>query len=159
MIIMNKILEEYYTIREQHDEVLEKLEMETQRIVNVIKSIFKSRNSKNGWWSFKYYHDSDDDSPLPKKLDGDCFEIYIDADCDSGKWSYNEGFPIKFFDMTDEEIKNHIQKEIDCFSKKEEKRKELEKKKREERKLKVQELKNSASQKLTKEERKALGLK
>jgi len=162
---MNKILEDYYKVREDHDAALSLLEEATQRIVDVIKSIFKR---KDAWWSYKFYHDGDDDPPLPEELDRygkePVFPIYIDAMCDSGKWCYNEGFPIIFFDMTDDEIKDHIKKEILQFEEEEKIKKEKEKKKKEERLLKQKQLKESAYKKLvkwkilTKEEKKALGI-
>ena len=154
---MNKILEEYYTIRKSHDEIYQKLEMETQRIVDVIKGVFKT--PPGTWWSYKYYSNSDDNSPLPQELEGNCFPIYIERNCDSGKWNYSTGIPVKFFDMTNDEIRDYILKEIEIFSRNERERKEAEKKRREERKLKLENLKKSASEKLTVEEKRALGLK
>lgn len=159
-MIMNKVLEDYYKIRKEHDYALGKLEKETSRIISVIKSIFKI---KGAWWSFKYYEDGDDDPPLPEEICkdekyGDSFPIYISEDADSGVWYYHEAFPVSFFDMTDEDIRNHIQKEIKEFKKKEKEEKEKEKKKREEKSLKIKQLKESAAKKLTKEEKKALGI-
>ena len=48
------------------------------------------------------------------------YPIYISKDVSSGKWEYNQGFPVKFFDMTNDEIESYIKKEIDDFKKEEE---------------------------------------
>ena len=155
---MNKILEEYYEARQKHDDALGKLEEETQRIVDVIRKVFKM--GKDKWWSFKYYHDSDDDEPLPQSLedDGLTFHIFIEGTADSGEWSYNNGFPVKFFDMTDEDVESYIRKEIDVSKKKKEKDAETKKNKLEARKKKKESLIAAAAEKLTDEEKKALGI-
>jgi hypothetical protein len=59
---MNKLLERYYVARKNHDDILEELDNEVERIVKIIMKAFKCKNS---WWAYKYYHDADDDTPLP----------------------------------------------------------------------------------------------
>ena len=153
---MNKVLGEYYDIRDKHDGALRDLEDEVSRIVAVLKKVFKH---KDAWWSFKYY-DADNDFPLPQKLedDGKVFPIFIDGDFGCGDRDYSGGIPVTFFDMTDEEIKKQLEDEVEKSIQEEENRKEIEKRKRETRNLNKKKLLDSAAGKLTKEERKALGL-
>jgi hypothetical protein len=158
---MNKVLVDYYEARKVHDEALEDLETQTQRIVNLLKKIFKC--PKDTWWSFKYYESGDDDPPLPDEIDknakyGDSFPIHISAECAAGNWEYSGAIPVKFFDMTDEEITFRIKNEIREDELEEIKRKEAERKKQETRNIRKNALKASAAEKLTKEERKALGI-
>lgn len=157
---MNPVLEDYYKAREFHDACLGDLEKETTRIVQVIKKIFKC---KNAWWSYQYYHDSDDDPPLPDKIDkdakyGDSFPIHISEECDSGKWYYNEAIPVKFFDMSDIEIEEYIKNEIKEYEEEEMREKEEKKKKLEEKNKKKNALIEKAKSKLSQEEKKALGI-
>lgn len=155
---MNKILIDYCIKRRQHDLSLETLENEVSRIVNVIKSVFKI---KNAWWSFAYYRDGDDEPPLPNistKMEVEGFPIYISEDAITAEWYYHESFPIQFFDMTDVEIKEYLEKEISNFKEKERERKEKEKQKLDEKNLEREKVKKSAINKLTKAERKVLGL-
>ena len=156
---MNKVLENYYRIRQEHDDALGDLEEHTSRIVNIIKEVFGAK--KDVWWSFKYYSDADDDCPLPQTLedDGKTFPIFISKDLGTREWGYNSGFPVSFFDMTDDEIRNQLKKEIADDKQKEIDEKAKWKNQSEERKLKQELLKKSAASKLTKEEKKVLGLK
>ena len=145
---MNKVLIEYYKVKKEHDFYLRNLEKEVQRIVSVIKSVFKC-NSMH----WLYQEEGNVDS-LPRDIYDDAFPILIDQSCDSGVWNYQEAIPISFFDMSNEEIKNHIEKEISDS-------RELEKIKRLKEKesvLKRKELKKSIINKLTKEEIKILGI-
>lgn len=155
---VNKILADYYDIRDKHDEVLGKLDKETQRIITVINTVFGM--GKDAWWAYAYYRDAEDDPPLPQPLEYNrtCFPIYIEGRCETDEQSYNSGFPVKFFDMTNKEIEDYIQAEIKRCSEKEEQ--ELLKKNRilKEKEAKKKKLKSSAINKLTKEEQKALGL-
>lgn len=152
---MNKVLEDYYSVREKHDEALGKLETETQRIVTIIKKIFKM--GKDVWWAYNYYENA---GPLPRPLEDNktTFPIFIEGEADSGEWDYSNGFPVKFFDMTDQEIIDYLQKEIAKNMEREAKEIELQKKKAELRKKKKAKLIETAAKKLTKEEKKALGI-
>jgi hypothetical protein len=96
---MNEILKEYYDVRDKHDAALGELETATERIINVIKKVFKM--GKDAWWSFDYYSDADDDPPLPQPLEekGTVFHIHINGEADSGEWYYNNAFPVSFFEI------------------------------------------------------------
>lgn len=155
LINMNKLLVDYYTARKEHDSKLELLNKETFRIITVIAKFFKKRNY---WWSYEYYESGNDDPPLPQKLgknDTD-FGIFISEEMANDVVDYAGGFPIKFFDMTDEEILDYLKKETDEANEQEQKRKEKLKMQKEEKEKRVKSLKESAMSKLTKEERKAL---
>lgn len=152
---MNKILEDYYKARAVHDSAKEELDKATYRIIKVMAGVFKI---KDFWWSYKYYGDGDDDAPLPQETDGADFFIYVSKDMDSGSYYYNECFPVAFFDMTDEAIKEYIKHEINENERREELEKERKNQAKKAKELKLQAIKESAAQKLTKEERKALNL-
>jgi hypothetical protein len=157
---MNKLLREYYEIRDKHDLLMSRLGDETSRIVKVICKVFKE---KNYWWSFKYYESESDDAPLPQEINkdteyGNSFLIHISRKCDSGRWVYNEAIPIKFFDMSNEEIEKYIKLEIEEVEEEEQKELDVKAKKKEEKQAKKNALKQTAIEKLSKEERKALGV-
>jgi len=159
---MNKVLTNYYEMRSVHDMALGLLDKEVTRIIKVITKVFKC---KKYWWSYKYYDSSDDDPPLPDDItksspkgEGDSLPIHISECCDSGDWYYNEDIPVKFFDMTDQEIEDYIKKEIvDCKAK-EEHENLIKNQKKEINLAKKKVLMESALKKLTKEERKSLSI-
>ena len=155
---MNKVLENYYKTRIEHDKALDDLNKEALRIVNVIKSVFKL-NNRDTWWSYQYYDGEYAELPLPEKIEDNTFPIHISKVADSGSWYYHEGFPVIFFDMNDEEIADYLKKEIAENKEKEAQEKAIQAAKKEMKKIKEQELKKSAAEKLTQEEKKALGLK
>lgn len=155
---MNKVLSEYYGARKLHDKALRALDTKTQRIVDVIKRVFKRKSS--AWWSYAYYEGDNVSLPenIEKNDDGDWFPVHISEECDTGECYYNEGFPVKFFDMTDEEIATQLRNEIAAVKDKVAKEREAEVKRQEAKNVKKNALKIAAVQKLTKEERKALGV-
>jgi len=104
---MNPILEKYYKIKEEHSKALSELENETGRIVKVITKFFEC---KHYWWSFGYYEG--DNAPLPTKVRNGFFDIYIDGDCTTDETDYSNGFPVKFFDMSDDEIVAYLKDEV-----------------------------------------------
>jgi hypothetical protein len=154
---MSITVSDYYQAREIHDEALENLNKETKRIVRVITQFF---NIKDYWWSYAYYENADDDAPLPKDLEDkeETMPIHISRICDTGEWYYNEGFPVKFYDMADEEIVAFLQKEVDDHNKKKAEKEEALTKKSAAKKAKSDAIKAAALAKLTAAERKALKL-
>ena len=159
--IMNKVLTDYYELRKDYDEALGDLENATLRIIKILKKVFNC--SQKTWWSFKYYENSDDAPPQPSDIRkdskyGDSFPIHISEECDSGVWFYHEEIPVKFFDMTDQEIEDYIKKEIHDFKEKEKAQKIANDVKKLQNLSKKNAIKESAIKKLTKEERKALGI-
>jgi hypothetical protein len=128
---MIKALEDYYAIKPRYDDTVAVVEKETQRVVNVLTKFFKS---KDFWWAFKYYEGENCQTPDPGYIDSDeFFPIYIDANLESKSFDYSNGFPVKFFEMTDEEIVKYLIDEAESDKQEEveeEKKKELKKKKK-----------------------------
>lgn len=155
---MNKVLEDYYKIRTEYDKTLKALSKEFDRVVTVILKFFKSK----GWYDYDYYEDSNV-RPQPQFIKDDWFPCFIDGNVEHADICYSEGFPVKFFDMTDKEIINYLNNEAYDFEQKQIKKnaklqqkklkKELEKKK-----IKRQALKKLAIANLTDEEKKILNL-
>lgn len=157
---MNKVLTDYYIAREAHDEAHGTLEEKVRHIITVMTKFFKVRGY---WWAFDYYHNADDSAPLPRRVENGIFPIYIAPDrgegCVTDAFDYNNGIPVEFFDMTDEQIVAYLKKEVaECEAKakieaeKEEARKAKSKVKKDE----VAKIAVAALAKLTPEERKAL---
>lgn len=154
---MNAVLENYYKVRVEHDKALAELEASTSRIVKVITKFFKVK-SKNYWWAFNYHRDSDYAAPLPQNVDDGWFPIYIEAVCETDETNYAGGFPVEFFDMSDEEIVAYLKKEVERCEEAQRIKSEKEEKKRIEKEAKKNAVKASALAKLTPEERKVLKL-
>ncbi len=120
---MNKLIEDYYEVRKRHDVILGELDDRTGEIITVLINF--AHASKKYWWAYDYYESADDDAPLPQKLDGDWFPIYVSTDICIGDSDYSNGFPISFFDMSDDEIVKYLLTEEESYLKrleKEEKR-------------------------------------
>ena len=148
------VVEEYYKYRELHDKSLDKLTKETDRIVKVIVKFFKTPDKKY-WWAYKYYEDGDNDEPLPQmKLDKEWFQCYINHDGYDDYYDYDSQFPMKFFDMSDEQIFDYLSEEKSKIEDEEKKKiaKQRANKKDNDNKRK------EVLKKLTIEERKLLGV-
>lgn len=148
---MNKLLTEYYAARKVHDEKLVQLNEKVEFIVSAILKAFKKKR-RDVWWDYQYVEEEVPEIfPEIISQNEERFPIHIS----NFSPDYSSGFPIKFFDMTEEEIISHIQKEIE--QEKLKAQQELEK--RLKNKKKREEMKQAALNKLSKEDRIALGLK
>lgn len=136
---MNKVLQDYYEIKKEFDKKLGSLTESCDAIVKVIVSCF---GVKDFWWEYPALN--------PQNLYDNIFSCYIS--CQKNLYGYEDGFPISFFDMNRQEIKDYIQKEIAEIKEKERIKKEKAKLARERRKQE----KENAKKKLTKSELKAL---
>ena len=148
---MNKILTDYFTIKSEHDKALAVVEKETQRIVNIIKKVFKR---KNAWWAFDYY-----EPPSPELVEDGMFAIYISESCETNAVDCSAHFPVEFFDMTDAQSEQYLRKEIAADLAKEVEEARKADKLLKENKAEKAKLLESAKSKLSAAERKALGLK
>jgi hypothetical protein len=152
---MDNLLNKYYAVRGRHDDVLEELTKEVIRIIKVITAVFCI---KDYWWVYEYYDGEYSREPLPQRVEDDYFPIYISKECSSGENWYHEGFPVIFFNMTDEEIFMYIALEIELAKKKDIEQKEKAKKVKLAKEKEKAKLRESAKAKLSKEERQALGI-
>ena len=152
---MNEKIKAYFELQEKHNEALAALENEVQRIIAVIKRVFKKPHA---WWAYAYYEKSQDEMPLPAAPINNIFFIYISERCDSYVWKYSEGFPVTFFDMSDAAIEGYIKTEIAVGIKAKEDVKLKYKAADELKKAKKKAAIESAKSKLTIDELKALGL-
>ena len=157
---MIKALRDYYAIKPQYNNIVSAVETETQRIIEILTKFFKR---KDFWWAFKYYEGENSPIPDPEEVDSDGnFPIYISERLETRSFDYSEGFPIKFFEMTDEEILKYLNDEKESDKQKETERIEKEKlkkqKKLEKEKKEIESLNEKLSkiESLTLEEKKLL---
>lgn len=153
---MNKILENYYLAREKHDRALEELDKEFERIVEVIRKFF-NQHSRDFWFSYRFYEDGEQ-QPLPTRVDSGVFKCYMGGNCANDAWDYSQGFPVRFFDMTNQEIATYLEDETDKAKKAKEKKNLALRTKSEAKRLKKAKVLEEAKAKLTPEQIKVLGL-
>jgi hypothetical protein len=124
---MIKELKDYYSFKPRYAEVLSAVDRQTERIIKVLTKFFKV---KNFWWAYKYYGGDCDNLPEPQDIENGFFPIYISEPLESRSIDYADGFPVEFFEMTDEDILKYLleeaaadkQKEIEESKRKEEKK-------------------------------------
>lgn len=150
---MNKILTEYYSAADISKIKAGVLEQQTHRIVVVITNFF---GKSNYWWSYSYYEG--DILPEPSKVIDNIFQIYINKNCESANWCYNEGFPVVFFDMSNDEIWKYLSEEAMADEMREKILKEMNAAVVATKKLTKAALTKSALAKLTPQEKKVLKL-
>ena len=107
---MNKLIQDYYEAKATHDELLERLSSESERIHSVIKRVLGLRESE---WGFEcdaiYSKKRGTPEPIITYPDGkQTFPFYIDSRPWFVPMGYDRELPLEFFDMTDAEIEAHL---------------------------------------------------
>jgi hypothetical protein len=102
---MNKILTDYYNEEKIFDNVLAPLEKEFNRIVRVIAEFF-SHSTRSYLYDWEYMEHGD--SYYPQQIRNGIFPCYISVSCATKNSDYSYGFPVEFFDMTNDQIRDWI---------------------------------------------------
>ena len=151
MQLTQKDITRYESALSMLDAAKDKIDDRVGEIIGLIHKIFK-KDFNGCWW---YPNAREDGVGEIDSVDPDSFISFELQDHPSFDiYDYSCSFTAIFLTMSDKEISNYIQAEIDQHQK----QKEKEKRKREDRKNSKDTLKQQALKKLTKEEKKALGL-
>lgn len=156
-MITKKEWDKFQDLEKELAEITDKI---TDHITEVLHMLFEVYGSKLDYWHFE---DAPEGDVGTMQVFGGTIGPIVSHPIQE-KIVYKDNypatdFPVEFLFMSVDEIKKEITRDRDERRKAEEEKKKKAKEKREKRKAEKERLKQSAVQKLTKEERKALGLK
>ena len=110
---MKEVVKNFFEIKEQYDQAFILFKKEVNRIVIVITDFCDRRQS---WWTFEFTEGLID--LPPQKIENGNMIIHINQQCIVGESFYHQGFPAIFFEMTDKEIYNYLEREKNLHIKK-----------------------------------------